>query len=65
MITVNDTPLDWHDGMTVASLITQIGAARHCAVIKLNGRLVCRPHFETTIVPDQATIVLLPMIAGG
>jgi len=65
MITVNDQPIHWHDGMTVASMLDQIGAARHCAVIKLNGKLVCRPKFDVTCVPDQATILLLPMIAGG
>ncbi len=65
MITVDDQPVPWQAGLTVADLLKQIDATGHCAVIRLNGRVVCRPQFDATIVPDEATIVLLPMIAGG
>jgi sulfur carrier protein ThiS len=35
------------------------------AVVRLNGRLVSRPNFALTLVPDHAQVDLLPVIAGG
>jgi len=33
--------------------------------VRINGKLVSRPNFGETPVPDQARINLIPMIAGG
>ena len=51
--------------MTVADLLNKIDNSGHCAVVRLNDRYVSRPHFETTPVPDNSSVFLLPMVAGG
>ena len=65
MITVDDTPMEWYEEMTVASLLEGLEHAEFCSVVRLNGKLVSSPKFRTTRVPDRAVIYLLPLVAGG
>jgi thiamine biosynthesis protein ThiS len=65
MITIGDKKVSWDEGMTVSDLLAVIDDGRFYAVVRLNGRLVSRPNFDTTPVPDNAEVVLIPMVAGG
>ena len=65
MIRIDDNPMPWNEGMTVASLLAQVEDAKFCSVVRLNGRLVSSPKFAQTLVPDNAVIQLLPLVAGG
>ena len=65
MVTVDEQARCWQKGLTVASLLTQLDDGHMYAVVKLDGKLVSRPHFKTTPVPDGARVTLIPMIAGG
>ena len=65
MINVDDKDMDWFENMTVSYLIETIDNTDHCAVVRLNNVLVSSPNFEKTIIPDNAEIYLLPLIAGG
>jgi len=65
MVTVDEQEISWHDGLTVATLLDQLDDGHFYAVVKLDGKLVSRPRFNTTTVPDGARITLIPMIAGG
>ncbi len=64
MIEVDGRKLPWSDHMTIASLLADL-EEEFCAVVRMNGRLVSSPDFETTHVPDGAQIRLLPLVAGG
>ena len=65
MVTVGERSIAWQAGMTVASLLAMVDAGHSFAVVKLDGKLVSRPHFATTPVHDGARIDPIPMIAGG
>jgi thiamine biosynthesis protein ThiS len=65
MVTVDEQARGWQEGLTVASLLAQLDDGHMYAVVKLDGKLVSRPHFKTTPVPDGARVTLVPMIAGG
>lgn len=65
MIHVGEQKLIWHPDLTLEKLLLRLENSQHIAVVRLNGRLVSRPNFATTRVPDQAEVILLPMIAGG
>ncbi|MBF0202909.1 MAG: sulfur carrier protein ThiS [Desulfamplus sp.] len=65
MITVDDKQMEWHQGMTIKELLDELEHVQFCAVVRLNGKLVSSPAFETTRIPDSAVIYLLPLIAGG
>ena len=65
MIKVGDEKIPWHEGMTVASLLEQRDDGHMYAVVRLNGKLISRPKFESTPVPDNSEVILIPMVAGG
>ena len=65
MIKVGDEQVQWHEGMTVASLLEQRDDGHMYAVVRLNGRLISRPKFDSTPVPDGSEVVLIPMVSGG
>lgn len=65
MVTVAEQSMPWREGLTVAALLAELKDGHIYAVVKLNGKLVSRPYFETTPVPDGARLAPIPMIAGG
>ncbi len=65
MIQVDEKPLKWYQGMTIADLLEQMENVRFCSVVRLNGRLVSSPKFADTLIPKDAVIQLLPLVAGG
>lgn len=65
MVHVGEQEIAWQEGLTVATLLSKLKDGHLYAVVKLDGKLVSRPHFNTTPVPDGARVVLIPMIAGG
>lgn len=57
--------IQWKKGLTVAEAIKDRPDEKYIAVVRLNGKIVSRPHFESTFVRDRSTIIPIPMIAGG
>jgi sulfur carrier protein ThiS len=51
--------------MSVADLLQECGESHDPPVVRINDQYVSRPNFAHTIIPDQAEIFLIPMIAGG
>jgi sulfur carrier protein ThiS len=65
MVYIDDAPYEWQPDLSVADLLARLPDGECIAVVKLDGKLVSRPFFTTTRVPDGARIVPVPMIAGG
>jgi thiamine biosynthesis protein ThiS len=65
MITVGKEKIPWKEGMTVAQVLEAVTDGHKYAVVRLNGKLISRPNFEKTTVPDRAEFIPVPMIAGG
>jgi len=66
MITLDGRQVSWQPDMDVEKLLQDhVDRPELYAVIRLNGKLVSRPVFKETTVPDNAEVVLIPMIAGG
>ena len=65
MILVGDKEMTWQPGMTLAQVMETLEDGQLYAVVRLNGKVVSRPAFDNTPVPDGAEILLLPLIAGG
>jgi thiamine biosynthesis protein ThiS len=65
VIRIGDKRVPWHEGMTVTMLLADLKDADYFAVVRLNGRIVSRPHFATTPVPDHSEVIPIPMVAGG
>lgn len=65
MVQVGDKQLPWKPGLTVDKLIKEFDDPYRYVVVRLNGRVISEPQFTQTLVPDQAQVLLIPMIAGG
>ncbi len=65
MIQVAGKQHPWHDGMTVSDLLKELSDSQFYAVVRINEQYVSRPNFEQTLIPDDAEVFLIPMIAGG
>jgi len=65
VIMVRGKDYPWRKGMTVADLLKEIGDPYPYAVVRISEKAVSRPNFETTLVPDNTEVYLIPMIAGG
>jgi len=65
MIKVADHTVDWHAGMTISDLLIEINDPHPYAVVRIDQTYVSRPNFDKTIIPDNAEVYLIPMIAGG
>jgi thiamine biosynthesis protein ThiS len=65
MIIVDEIKMQWSENMTIASLLETLDNAEFCSVVRLNGTLVSSPKFSETNIPDNSTIQLLPLVAGG
>lgn len=51
--------------MTLEDLLHDLNDSHHYAVVRINDKYVSRPYFKKTLIPDDAAVFLLPMIAGG
>ena len=65
VIQVDEKPVKWYQGMTIADLLEQMKNVTFCSVVRLNGKLVSSPKFAETLIPKNAVIQLLPLVAGG
>ncbi len=65
MITIKGEKIPWFDGITILQILRKTKLENKFAVIRLNGRLISKPDFESTTVDDNSNIVPLPMISGG
>jgi thiamine biosynthesis protein ThiS len=65
VITVDGKSLPWHTGMTLEQVIAALEGGGLYVVVRMNDRLISKPDFASTHVPDGSEIHPLPLIAGG
>jgi len=65
MLVVNDEPLDYDDGMTVADILTKRNYIWRMLAVFVNGTFVPRGTYDKTPVPDGAEVKVIHQIAGG
>lgn len=65
MITVDGRKMQWQPGMTFDQVMASLEEGDIYAVARLNGKLVSRPYFSSTLVEDGAFIECIPLVAGG
>ncbi len=65
MIVVNGDPMPWSEGMTVRDVLIERNYVFRMLIVRINGRLVPRAGFDTTLVPDGAEVDVVHLISGG
>jgi sulfur carrier protein len=65
MIRVNGDAMDWHEGMTVRDVLVARNYKFPLIIVTVNGHLVRREAYDTTVVPDEAIVRALHLMSGG
>jgi sulfur carrier protein len=65
MITVNGSPLEYKPGMTVQDVLREKNYVFRMLAVSVDGQLVPRKEYATTLVPDGADVQVIHMISGG
>ena len=66
MIRVNNQyEVEWYAGMTVQDLLDALKFSFRMIVVKVNGQVVLRPDFATTLVPEGAEVQAIHLTSGG
>ncbi len=65
MITVNGTPMPHQPGMTVQDILDARNYIFRMLAVSVNGQVVTRKDYKTTVVPDEADVQVIHMISGG
>lgn len=65
MINVDDKHIPWREEMTITELIEALGEAYEYPAVRVNNKIISRPQFDQTLVPDGARVFLIPLVAGG
>jgi thiamine biosynthesis protein ThiS len=65
MLTVNDEPLDYEAGMTVADILKRRNYIWRMLAVFVNGEFVPRGTYDKAPVPDHAEVKVIHQIAGG
>jgi sulfur carrier protein len=65
VITVNGNTVDWEEGLTITALLQKMNYTFKMLIVKLNGSLVKKDLYATTIVPEDAEVAVIHLISGG
>jgi sulfur carrier protein ThiS len=65
MIRVAGKEHPWRPGMSVADLLQELGNLNDMPVVRINDQYVSRLNFAEAVIPDNAEVFPIPMIAGG
>jgi sulfur carrier protein ThiS len=65
VIKVGNQTIAWREGLTISDLLSEINDPHPYAVVRIDQTYVSRPNFDKTIIPDDAEVFLIPMVAGG
>ena len=65
MIKVNGNNFAWREGMTVLDLLKDLNDSYSYVVVRINDKQISKPNFESTLIPDNSEVFLVPMVVGG
>lgn len=62
---VNEKELPWQEGLVVNDALRLMNYTFKMLVIKLNGVLVKKADYDSTIIPENADVKVIHLISGG
>lgn len=64
-ITVNDNIIDWEENMTITRILKVMNYTFRMLIIKVDGKLIKKNEYASTIVPAGADVKVIHLISGG
>jgi sulfur carrier protein len=65
MIMVNGREFHYEEGLTVANLLQKKGYTFRMITVKINGNVIKKDEYETTLINDGDNVQILHHVAGG
>lgn len=62
---VNGHKQPWKEGLVVRDALTMMNYTFKMLVIKLNGELVKKDDYDSTLIPENADLKVIHLISGG
>ena len=64
-ITVNDNIIDWEENMTITRILKIMNYTFRMLVVKVDGQLIKKNEYESTIVSADADVKVIHLMSGG
>ena len=64
-ITVNENSLKWEEDMDINIILQRMNYTFRMLVVKVDGKLVKKNEYESTIVQPNADVKVIHLISGG
>lgn len=64
-ITVNDNIIDWEENMNIHRILEIMNYTFRMLVIKVDGKLIKKDEYATTIVKPNSDVKVIHLISGG
>jgi sulfur carrier protein len=61
----NRDEVEWEEGLTVSALLERFRYTFPHIIVKVDGEVVPREEYPTRIIPDDADVWVIHLIAGG
>jgi len=64
-VTVNGGAVEWENQMTIQRLLEKINYSHRLFIVKMNSDIIKKELYATLIVPENAHLTILRLVAGG
>ncbi|MFC2167026.1 sulfur carrier protein ThiS [Acidobacteriota bacterium] len=64
-VIVNGRIVEWEDQMSIQRLLEKIKFSHRIFIVKMNNKIIKKELYLTQIVPENAVLTILPLVAGG
>ncbi|MCB5262323.1 MAG: sulfur carrier protein ThiS [Candidatus Cloacimonetes bacterium] len=64
-LTINGHRRIWTEGMTVQDALDLMNYTFIMLVVKINGEVVLRQDYASTLIPEGAEVLVIHLISGG
>ncbi len=64
-IIVNGGEVEWEDQLSIQRLLEIMKFSHRIFIVKMNNKIIKKELYSTQIVPENAHLTILPLVAGG
>ena len=64
-VTVNGRAVEWENRMTIQRLLEKMKVSHRLFIIKMNNDIIKKELYSTQIVPENAHLTIIRLVAGG
>ncbi len=64
-VNVNGRAVEWENQMTIQKLLEKIKYSHRLFIIKMNNKVIKKEFYSTLLVPENAHLTIMRLVAGG